>query len=131
MKKFIVTILAVLYLGVSSGATVHFHYCMGRLVEWGLISKSSEKCSKCGMKAGSTKNCCKKEKQQIKISEVQKEASQSNFLFKSFSTHVTNSFYLSPTDNYVSTLSEEFPLMNAPPKTGGQPTFLLFRNFRI
>jgi hypothetical protein len=36
MKKFITAILAVLYLGTSSGATIHMHYCMGKLAEWGL-----------------------------------------------------------------------------------------------
>ncbi|MBK8522228.1 MAG: hypothetical protein IPL54_15650 [Chitinophagaceae bacterium] len=35
-EKFITAILAVLYLGTSSGATIHMHYCMGKLAEWGL-----------------------------------------------------------------------------------------------
>lgn len=130
MKKFIVTILAVLYLGVSSGATVHFHYCMGQLVEWGLISKESEKCSKCGMKAGTTKNCCKKENKQIKIASAQK-VSYSSFQFEALSFDInTNNNPVIP-DVYISSVTEEYPLINAPPSAENTPVFLRNCNFRI
>jgi len=130
MKKFIVTILAVLYLGVSSGATVHFHYCMGRLVEWGLVSKESAKCSKCGMKAGTTKNCCKKENKQIKVDSAQK-VSYSSFHFEASSFDViTNNNAVLP-HIYISSVTEEYPLTNAPPSAENTPVFLRNRNFRI
>ena len=61
MKKAVVAILACLYLLVSTGATIHTHYCMGKLVDWGLSTKSTGKCSKCGMvktKADTDKGCC-------------------------------------------------------------------------
>ena len=47
MKKFITAILAVLYLGTSSGATIHMHYCMGKLADWGLGHKNSKTCGQC------------------------------------------------------------------------------------
>ena len=49
MKKFITAILAVLYLGTSSGATIHMHYCMGKLADWGLGHQNSKTCGNCGM----------------------------------------------------------------------------------
>lgn len=69
MKKLVVAILAVLYLGVSSGATVHLHYCMGKLLGVSLVEKESAKCGKCGMKKTATpkKSCCKDEHKLIKL----------------------------------------------------------------
>ena len=40
MKKAIVSILAVLYLCSSAGATVHLHYCMGKLVNWSWLTRT-------------------------------------------------------------------------------------------
>jgi hypothetical protein len=74
MKKALATILAVIYLSTSIGATVHFHYCMGKLASWGLTDQHSSavklytcpihseissdhpgNCSKCGMAMLETK----------------------------------------------------------------------------
>jgi len=51
MKKVFATILAVIYLSTSMGATVHFHYCMGRLMDWGLLDHGRTDCSFCGMRS--------------------------------------------------------------------------------
>jgi hypothetical protein len=75
MKKLFITVLAIFYLSVSSGATVHFHYCMGELIEWGLSDNDSAKendCSNCGMKKGLSEDCCKDQKQEYKLKESQK-----------------------------------------------------------
>ena len=72
MKKLVITILAIFYLGVSSGATLHFHHCMGELVEWGFSDYSldkDDKCSSCGMKQGNSELCCKSQKQELKLKE--------------------------------------------------------------
>lgn len=130
MKKFIVTILAVFYLGVSSGTTVYFHYCMGQLVESALVSKESQKCSKCGMKAGSTRDCCKHESKQVKIDNAQKLADYS-YQFKSFSTDLIWNRYVALPEIYTSSLTEEQPLSNAPPNTDNTPLFIRNCNFRI
>lgn len=69
MKKFIVTILALIYLTATTGATVHLHYCMGELVELNLSPSETGKCGKCGMdKAPDVDNgCCKDEQNQVKV----------------------------------------------------------------
>ena len=41
MKKLLITILALVYLTVSSGATVNLHYCMGKLMSWDLSLKAT------------------------------------------------------------------------------------------
>ena len=63
MKKLLATILTIIYLGTSAGATLHIHYCMGKLADWGLGHNSSAICSHCGMnKSESMDNpCCKDE----------------------------------------------------------------------
>lgn len=69
MKKFLAAILTILYLSTSIGIAIRLHYCMGRLVEWSLIGKSSSVCGKCGMEKdpGSDNNCCRDECTQIKV----------------------------------------------------------------
>ncbi|MES2874061.1 MAG: hypothetical protein V4708_10085 [Bacteroidota bacterium] len=74
MKKLVLTILTVFYLGVSSGATVHFHYCMGQLIEWGLSETSSDQCGSCGRQESETCKCCKDQSQQFKVEKSQKAA---------------------------------------------------------
>lgn len=46
MKKFVIAILAILYLASSVGATIHFHYCMGKLTKWELL-KVKDECITC------------------------------------------------------------------------------------
>jgi hypothetical protein len=48
MKKFLVTILAIVYLSTSTGATTHFHYCMDKLVNWDFGQAKKDKCDKYG-----------------------------------------------------------------------------------
>lgn len=70
MKNFIVTILSVFYLATAIGVTVHFHYCMGKLVDIDLCSTEENICSKCGMKkSDKTKGCCQNKYQSLKTNE--------------------------------------------------------------
>lgn len=130
MKRLLITLIAVFYLGVSSGATVHLHYCMGQLVDWGLVSKNPEKCGNCGMKTGTSKDCCKDEHKQLKFESAQK-VSQNTFELKAQSIDLGFSPYNSETELYVRTLIEEYPISNAPPKTPNTPAFIRNCNFRI
>ncbi len=45
MKKVLTTILAFVYLSTSMGATIHLHYCMGKLASWSLIDHESKNCN--------------------------------------------------------------------------------------
>lgn len=65
MKKIVVVIIALLYIGVSSGITLNLHHCMGKLVEIGLWQ--NETCDSCGEKKQSH-NCCSTQTQLVKIS---------------------------------------------------------------
>jgi hypothetical protein len=58
VKKTLASILAIIYLGVSSGVAMTIHYCMGKVSSIDLFHHS-DKCGKCGMKTSS--GCCKDE----------------------------------------------------------------------
>ena len=68
MKRFLIVIFALLYIGLSSGITLTIHHCMGKLVEVGIWQ--DETCNTCGAKHAHT-SCCSTETQFIKISDDQ------------------------------------------------------------
>lgn len=131
VKKLIITVLAVFYLGVSSGATVHFHYCMGELIEWGFTddpNESADDCSNCGMEKGVSGDCCKEQKQEFKLKEAQKTA---------INTIQAKILTLAPISypNYIETLRASqqvlIPVSLTPPLIQKTAVFLLNCNFRI
>jgi hypothetical protein len=73
MKKFITAILAILYLGVSSGVAMEIHYCMGKKAGVELYGSKNDKCGKCGMKEKG--GCCKDEHKFYKLQDSHKNVS--------------------------------------------------------
>lgn len=73
MKKAIVAILAILYLGVSSGIAMEIHYCMGKKSGIDLYGGENDKCGKCGMKE--KKGCCNDEHRFFKLNDSHKNVS--------------------------------------------------------
>jgi hypothetical protein len=62
VKHTCATILAILYLYSTVGATIYHHYCMGTLVSTSLLGSTGKNCEKCGMQKHATKKnkgCCK------------------------------------------------------------------------
>lgn len=117
MKKIIVTIFAFLYLAVSSGATVHLHYCMGKLVKWELFHKKDNgKCSKCGMAKSSSKDgCCKDENKLVKIEKDQRVA-EAACSVQLFSVAISVSFVETPVVP-VLFVTKACPVSNSPPRS--------------
>ena len=68
MKRFLIVIFALLYVGLSSGITLTLHHCMGKLVEVNMWQ--AETCNTCGAKYAH-KSCCSTETEFIKISDDQ------------------------------------------------------------
>ncbi len=131
MKKVLFFILSILYLTTSTGADLHYHYCMGNLVNWSIwISKEDKKCGKCGMEKEENANngCCKDEHKWVKIEDDQK----ANFLLGApiFATtetnHLPGCIILRPNNPF-----NLIPQSNAPPRKGDIAVFILNRNFRI
>ena len=138
MKRFFASVMAFLYLSTSMGATLHLHYCMGKLVGWGLKSHESAACAFCGMEKktdSSTgiftkKNCCRDDHKEIKTAGDQKLV-QTEFQFLKLIPDVSLEY--APTFSSLQ-FHPEFStqsVVNGTPKAGKQPVFLLNCNFRI
>jgi hypothetical protein len=132
MKKIITAILAVLYLGSSLGATIHMHYCMGKLADWGLSYSKSKTCPKCGMekKDKGDKGCCKDEHKFLKNDSAQKLTENNLQMLQLFSFAIPPSFIELPSINF-SSVTEENPISNAPPRTHGVALYIFKRSFLI
>jgi hypothetical protein len=138
MKKVFATILAFIYLSSSMGATVHLHYCMGKLASWGLIDHESKSCTLCGMvkKTSGPKHmaakmdCCRDEHKQIKTDKDQKLVPSEFFKYNDLSQAISlNEPALQSALAF--SISIEYPKTNAPPLSGKLPLFVLYRNFRL
>ncbi len=105
MKKLLVSIFAVFYLGLSSGAVVHLHYCMDKLVEWNLLNEgNNDLCGNCGMPKNHKKNkndCCREDVQLLKITDAQKITDNIN------PAHL--SITLAPVPSFIETACTNIP----------------------
>lgn len=133
MKKFIVSILAIFYLSTSMGATIHLHYCMGKLVDWGLGQTSSSKCSNCGMEKSHNsmdQGCCKDEFKQIKNDKDQKLTD--NFAqFSKIVNEVAPISFLSYSISLPVVSYKDTPNSNAPPRSSTTSLNIINCVFRI
>lgn len=133
MKKFIVCILAILYIGSSTGATVHMHYCMGKLVGKALWHEEAQKCGKCSTKKNKTacnKNCCKDEHKLVKLDKDQKTTNSAIQLL-AFTSLVTPVNFTELPQVQISSTAQEFPACNAPPRSHKVQPYIFLCTFRI
>lgn len=132
MKKFIATISAVLYLSASIGATVHMHYCMGKLANWGLGHQESKICSGCGMEKdkGVDNGCCQDEHQFVKNNTDQKVVESSFHLIEVMGTAVLLEYAELPSI-HIASATEVYPVSNAPPRSSSIAVYILNRTFLI
>ena len=140
MKKFLVTILAFVYLTSTVGATVHLHYCMDKLVAWGLGQEKSNKstCQYCGMSKSPAnkhcgkeiKGCCKDDQKQVKLENDQK-LSETAIKVAKISGEIISHVFPVHTFKPVNSLPETYPLNHAPPRQSGAPIFILNCVYRI
>lgn len=113
MKKFAVTILALVYITVSTGATVQLHFCTDKLIGWSLTSVSPEHCGKCGMSKQGHKGCCHDEQKIIKVTKDQKSCENSfSFFNKALQPHQN---FLYNKVNYLPLRAALNPNSHAPP----------------
>nr|WP_143774329.1 hypothetical protein [Niastella vici] len=113
---------------------------MDKLVAWGLGNEKAAKksCPNCGMSKSTPnkhcvkdgKGCCKDTQKQIKLENDQKLTEASIFL----SPTSANAIIYTISDysfEYVSSITEKYPVTHAPPRTGYAPLFVRNCVFRI
>ncbi|WEK35916.1 MAG: hypothetical protein P0Y53_00260 [Candidatus Pseudobacter hemicellulosilyticus] len=134
MKQFLVAILLLLYAGASTGATVHMHYCMGRLVKTALSDGKQEACSKCGSASDKDlckKKCCKDEYKLVKMDKDQKTTTTIAFHFlQAMSLAMPVQYAVAPATTVLSA-TEEFPVTHAPPRSSKVQPYIFLCTFRI
>lgn len=126
MKKFLVAILAFVYLGVSSGVAMTIHYCMGKVSSVELLTHN-DKCSKCGMKSGS--GCCKDEFKIFKLNDSHKLVSNDINIFTPTAI-VENSKSIFNT-GLLSSVKPSSYNNHSPPESPGTSLNILHCVFRI
>lgn len=131
MKKFVVFILAFVYLSLSVGATVHLHFCMDKLVSSGLWHDKDDKCGKCGMEKSQEKDngCCKDEHKQVKL-ETEHKGAVTYSLSELISFALPTPVFEVPVIN-LPTVTEQNPLSHAPPRSGDIAVYIRNCVFRI
>jgi hypothetical protein len=130
MKKFLAAILAIVYLTVSSGATINLHYCMGKLMSWDLSAKNKNTCGTCGMEKAGQKGCCHDEHKQLKAEKDQK-ISEPVFQFLSINKVVSYPLSVDFALRFSSLQASDDWCVHAPPVLAAVPVYLSNRNFRI
>jgi hypothetical protein len=138
MKKVLLSILAIVYLSTSLGATIHLHYCMGRLVSWGLTEHSGKSCGFCGMQkmpasgecSLGAKTCCHEESMQIRNDKDQKSA-QELFQVMKAAPAVADLPQPARMDAAIFSPVKAQPASNGPPLMALVPVYLRNCNFRI
>lgn len=119
MKKFLVTILAFVYLTSTVGAMVRLDCCLEKLVNFSLDASSK------GNQPGEeTKGDCKDDHKQAKLGHEQKRSDSQIRIAKIFPAAITTGF---PEYSFhaVSSLTEAYPVNQAPPKQAKIPLFIL------
>ena len=128
MKKIVVTILAFIYLGLSSGIALNVHYCMGKVSSLDLFQNAKDKCGKCGMKSGSS-GCCSDEFKIVKLSDSHKLISNEINIFSPVAI-INNSKSFFDTDNIPTLISADLK-NNSPPFSQQISLNILYGVFRI
>jgi len=131
IKKVLITLLVVLHFGVSIGATLHFEYCMGRLIKISLGNNHAKNCHACGMfrKVKAVKKCCKDKYKQLKT----EKTTLSVVTGQSFSAPTATLRYPSfcnPASSHPAVL-EAHPEATSPPQITDVSIFLQYCTFRI
>ncbi len=132
MKKLGVSILLLVYFVSITGATVHMHYCMGKLADWSLVKSKSDICSRCGMEKSQNQSngCCKDVQKLVKTDHDQKTPEQPVQFVKLLQQQAqipgwefSGILYTTPRFTY--------PVCHAPPQTGNETVYILNCTFLI
>jgi hypothetical protein len=132
MKKLFVLILAVIYLSEASGMGLHLHYCMDKLVSWGVTK--NHKClsfnsSKHHLSHLACKNCCKDEYKTAKLDNSKK--AELGFLLIAQPVKVNGLFAFQESPIVASLKAIGSNHINAPPKKYKVSVFVFNGVFRI
>ncbi len=124
-----------LYMGTSTGATLHLHYCNGKLVETNLWHPKTGECGKCGKAKQPTKackkKCCKDEHKLVQVEKDQLKSPATAFETLQFLSNAVPASIIELPQIYASSLATENPRSHAPPRSAKVPITILHSCFLI
>lgn len=128
MKRFAITLFALLYLVSSSGLAINNFYCCGKLKKTSLLL-DEEVFKKC--KCSKDDNCCNTETVYVKVKDNHSPVNSLKLSCSEFANQF-NVYVTTVTDPYfVSHAWNEWTAIHAPPLISKQPVYLQVENFRI
>jgi hypothetical protein len=128
VKKLAACILAVLYLVTSTGATIHTHYCMGKLRSAGLWSTGKDACATCGMEK--KKGCCEDRHTTLKI-DKQHNVPVVVLSLDNDAAHLPLSYSTNSQPELLFFTRARYSLVNSPPGKAFIPLYISNSIFRI
>ncbi|MBO9632391.1 MAG: hypothetical protein J7578_04690 [Chitinophagaceae bacterium] len=132
MKQLLVFILAFLYLASSAGATVHLHYCKGKLVDIQVGDHDKKPCNGCASKKENKckKPCCKDEHRMVKLEKDHQKSAEGQFHFVQPVATIAAPFFEIASVYFLND-EAELPFSHAPPLIHPIQLHLLHCNFRV
>lgn len=135
MKRLAVVIISLVYLAVSSGFTLHMHYCMGKFVNASFVNEEQDEhdCSHCGMKKKKEGNgCCKDEHKIIKHDTDHSLAKEIKAPLTPVYYPLTPVPFSFPVNSTILSVADAPAFQaHAPPDPDHCPIYLEIRNLRI
>lgn len=133
MKRTLLIIFAIFYLGTSQGATLYFHYCMDELVQLGMTRTNQTACDFCGMtkKEAEKKSCCKDDSKQANVDNYQQAAAKVHFNFEQAPILIPNNPIWQIRNAGIPFELDKSSLSNAPPQRQLLPVFIRNCTYRI
>lgn len=126
MKRLTVLLLLIVYGFSSSGMTLHFHYCCGKLDK---IELSPAKEMKCGMQhKAEKKSCCDSKQLELKVKSDYKAEAAAKLIIPSFSAAKSFTDFAVTQPRYGKQL---IPQVFAPPPLYQNPLYIFHCLYRI
>jgi len=124
MKKAFAAILAILYFATTTGATINLYYCQGKEVAKNMMKTEMPSCSKCKMekKVEAKSTCCQHEQRFVKLVNDQNISDASLHIQKPVSIISPIVFFENNNFRFPS-LTTDYPVSNAPPRSSGTPIY--------
>lgn len=128
MKKLVVAIIAIMYMGVSSGIALEIHYCMGKKAGVSFYESDSKACGKCGMK-DKKGGCCNDKHQFYKLKDAHQAFTGDISIDAPVVAVLTTHFSFD--DHLVADVSDQSLRNHSPPDYSGPSAYIRNCVFRL
>lgn len=130
MKKFIFLLATLAYFASTSGATIYFHECMGKVIDVNFKPNERNECFNCGMHKNAAGDCCN---DHVKVLKIQNDNQLPVSFLKNLQAPLIAlpaTFFISP-DESIGGKNRSTPLSYTPPRSNELSYCILYCTFLI